>query len=316
MNGWAYRQRSSFVRRQARAHLAAIRADRLGRRGLADAAWPDAPEATAAEAHPGWSGAPPADAVSRDEPSENASPADVFAADMPVGELPLQDDEPSLPDEVTLDAPGESSPDEPQPDACLPHEDVPDDVMSDASSEEPEAGPAEAGIGVPETAVVEPPALEPDVAAVLSSDRAAPDQADDPTLAEGAGSAMVETAEAHRAVASPEAATADALHPRAQVDEVNPADAASAEDPRVAAEAPADPAADEPPQASAPTADDLAELPGAGPGLVWMLRSVGIESLSDLAAADSASLGARLGTIATILDLDYWIDFAKARRPA
>lgn len=56
---------------------------------------------------------------------------------------------------------------------------------------------------------------------------------------------------------------------------------------------------------------DLATLPGAGPGLVWMLHENGIKCLPDLAKADVAELKAGLGLIGQILNVQAWIDFAK-----
>ena len=57
-------------------------------------------------------------------------------------------------------------------------------------------------------------------------------------------------------------------------------------------------------------AGDLDRLPGAGPGLIWMLRQCGIFTLADLAACDAAALGARLGLVGQILDVSLWRDFA------
>lgn len=59
---------------------------------------------------------------------------------------------------------------------------------------------------------------------------------------------------------------------------------------------------------------DLHRLPGAGPGLVWILQRAGIETLGQLAVADAASLAGRLGLIGELLDLPAWI--AEASRLA
>ena len=56
---------------------------------------------------------------------------------------------------------------------------------------------------------------------------------------------------------------------------------------------------------------DLDRLPGAGPGLIWMLNECGIETLSDLTQADATALTAQLGVVGQILDLDRLITFAK-----
>ena len=56
---------------------------------------------------------------------------------------------------------------------------------------------------------------------------------------------------------------------------------------------------------------DLFRLPGAGSGLVWMLQNAGVRTLDDLAATDAGTLSADLGVVAQILDVSYWIDWAK-----
>lgn len=61
---------------------------------------------------------------------------------------------------------------------------------------------------------------------------------------------------------------------------------------------------------------DLFDLPGAGTGLVWMLEECGIRSLADLAAADRITLSEKLGLVAQILDIGYWIDFAAGKKSA
>ncbi|MEM6548582.1 MAG: hypothetical protein AAF713_12670 [Pseudomonadota bacterium] len=61
---------------------------------------------------------------------------------------------------------------------------------------------------------------------------------------------------------------------------------------------------------------DLLDLPGAGPGLVWILQRADIHSLADLACADPAALGEKLGLIGQLVDLRSWIAFAAERRPS
>ena len=56
---------------------------------------------------------------------------------------------------------------------------------------------------------------------------------------------------------------------------------------------------------------DLAALPGAGPGLIWMLNQCSITSLNDLAAADPARLSQDLGVVGQILDVKKWLEFAQ-----
>ncbi|CAN0604025.1 unnamed protein product [Ectocarpus sp. 12 AP-2014] len=56
---------------------------------------------------------------------------------------------------------------------------------------------------------------------------------------------------------------------------------------------------------------ELSILPGAGPGLVWMLHQCGIKSLCDLAETAPEKLANDLGVVGQILDVSLWIDFAK-----
>ncbi|THH37039.1 hypothetical protein E4Z66_08860 [Aliishimia ponticola] len=78
------------------------------------------------------------------------------------------------------------------------------------------------------------------------------------------------------------------------------------------------PGTDLPPQADvmdeAQDADaGLLDLPGAGPGMVWMLRQAGITSTAALAHANATDLAAELGMFGQLLDLTYWIETAKAQ---
>lgn len=58
---------------------------------------------------------------------------------------------------------------------------------------------------------------------------------------------------------------------------------------------------------------DLFQIPGIGTGLVWMMQSAGIQCLDDLARAKTRELEERLGMISRLLDLDYFVEFARAR---
>lgn len=60
---------------------------------------------------------------------------------------------------------------------------------------------------------------------------------------------------------------------------------------------------------------DLLALPGAGPGLVWLLGAAGIATLADLAAADAQDLRGRLGPVGQLLNLDTWIAWARGHGP-
>lgn len=69
-----------------------------------------------------------------------------------------------------------------------------------------------------------------------------------------------------------------------------------------------------PPRAAAnPTepVSDLFQLPGTGPGLVWMLQQCGINSLQDLAHAQVSELISRLGLVGQILNVEIWQDYAR-----
>ena len=57
---------------------------------------------------------------------------------------------------------------------------------------------------------------------------------------------------------------------------------------------------------------DLACLPGAGPGLIWMLNACDVHSLSDLAAEDPAELTEKLGVVGPIINVEHWVTLAKA----
>jgi hypothetical protein len=44
-----------------------------------------------------------------------------------------------------------------------------------------------------------------------------------------------------------------------------------------------------------------------------MLREAGVGTLDDLARTEAPDRARKLGTIARLLDLDYFVDFARAR---
>jgi len=58
-------------------------------------------------------------------------------------------------------------------------------------------------------------------------------------------------------------------------------------------------------------ASDLYSLPGAGPGLIWILQQCGINTMNDLANCDSSTLTFKLGLVGQILDVDAWLCFAR-----
>ncbi len=60
----------------------------------------------------------------------------------------------------------------------------------------------------------------------------------------------------------------------------------------------------------AAASSDLTELPGAGPGLIWMLEQCGVRSLAELAQAEPDGLTAQMGLVGEMLDLAGWVAFA------
>lgn len=59
--------------------------------------------------------------------------------------------------------------------------------------------------------------------------------------------------------------------------------------------------------------DAVAALPGVGPGLVWLLRQAGVDSLRDLAASDPDALADRLGLVGRLVDVQALRALASAR---
>lgn len=57
--------------------------------------------------------------------------------------------------------------------------------------------------------------------------------------------------------------------------------------------------------------NELSKLPGAGPGLIWMLKACQITSLEQLALQDDEALSRKLGVVGQIIDVGRWIDFAR-----
>jgi len=102
--------------------------------------------------------------------------------------------------------------------------------------------------------------------------------------------------------------------------EVEPVDEIAAQD---ASEADAEADAEVAEDAPTPTPGDdaewraspLAALPGAGPGLIWVLGQCGVHTLEGLAAKDADQLTEELGVIGQILDVPSWIEFAQAETP-
>lgn len=56
---------------------------------------------------------------------------------------------------------------------------------------------------------------------------------------------------------------------------------------------------------------DLALLPGAGEGLIWMLNQQNIQTMSDLAKADPGQLSSAIGPVGQLLDIEAWVNHAR-----
>ena len=300
----AYRARAAFVRGAARDHLRQLREERLAAR--------EAARAQEAAADPVV-----AEAAAAVEPEVEAPVA--AAEEVPATPVP---EAPATEPAAALKAAPEPPPANPR----LPLSPGMRRMLQARVSAQPAAEPVsgtepEGPPDVPEGPVA-------GGAPEAESASAAPEQV---MAAEtGATAAAVEpepSPQPDRAVAAVEdAALTEALiedspdqpEPESEVSAVAPVPAAAAAmapalgtpDPAVQEIAPSDLAA---PGTSAPErALDLARLPGAGPGLIWMLNECEIHSLSDLAAADCTDLTARMGLAGRILDLGGWIAFARA----
>lgn len=64
--------------------------------------------------------------------------------------------------------------------------------------------------------------------------------------------------------------------------------------------------------AAASPASGLAQLPGAGPGLLWALDRAGISGISDLAGLAPEALAERLGPIGRLIPAARWIEAARS----
>lgn len=63
--------------------------------------------------------------------------------------------------------------------------------------------------------------------------------------------------------------------------------------------------------ADVPASSSLRSLPDIGDGMIWHLQQAGIDSLKDLASANTRELRSRLGGLGDIVDLDGWVEHAK-----
>lgn len=309
----AYRARAAFVRGAARDHLRQLREERLAAR--------EAARAQEAAADPVVAEAAAAVEPEVEAPVAAATQAAVACAE----EVPaaLAEEAPAAPVPEAPAAALKAAPEPPPANPRLPLSPGMRRMLQARVSAQPAAEPVsgtepEGPPDVPEGPVA-------GGAPEAESACAAPEQV---MAAEtGATAAAVEPEPSplpDRAVAAvedaalPEAPIKDSPEPVPEVSAVAPVPAAAAAmapalgtpDPVVQEIAPSDLAA---PETSAPErALDLARLPGAGPGLIWMLNECEIHSLSDLAAADCTDLTARMGLAGRILDLGGWIAFARA----
>jgi hypothetical protein len=57
----------------------------------------------------------------------------------------------------------------------------------------------------------------------------------------------------------------------------------------------------------------LSALPALGPGMIWRLSQVGVQTLGDLAAIEADDLRKRLGAVAKLVRVENWIDQARLK---
>lgn len=61
------------------------------------------------------------------------------------------------------------------------------------------------------------------------------------------------------------------------------------------------------------TQSDLSDLPGIGPGLIYLLQCNGVTRLADLAEREVAQLRQQLGFVGSLVNLEAWIAYAQGR---
>ncbi|WP_444461527.1 hypothetical protein [Rhodobacter capsulatus] len=301
----AYRARAAFVRGAARDHLRQLRMERIAAREAARA--PESGTESGTEPAP----EPAEEAVLLPAPEIEAAgtpapePAVATAPETAVAAAP----EPPASEPAALPPPAQARPGVPLSPGMRRM--LQARARAAETAEDPVAEAPMAEIPAADCVTAEPAATECPVA---------PER---PALAalEGATGAEDPCCAAPEPPSEPEVGAAeDVALPEAPMPDPEPAaDAAalpSAADP--AAEISGAPSEPHTPCASAAEGaaedrrSDLARLPGAGPGLIWMLKECDIHRLEDLAAADCAELTARMGLAGRILDLGGWIAFARA----
>jgi predicted flap endonuclease-1-like 5' DNA nuclease len=296
-----FRHRAADLRRTARAQLKEIRRARLARQGDRSAEEPDPELATADDPGP----------VTEAEAGAGADAPELtqvaVAQSFPLIAEPEAPEDPEIAHPPTAtEGAGMASASSGQT-STPPQTPQIDAVERTALAEIDDAIDAEPAVDGVEV-VQEPPepdVLEPEVAAPLPPaqiDAENPELPDAPasdTSTEGAEDDASDTGDFTINMPDPvaevspdatEAATGPAEPPVTQLPETEPE----------AAE-------------NVPEDSDLNSLPGAGPGLVWMLHQCGVGSLDDLATSDPADLSSKLGVVGQILDVGKWIDFAKAK---
>lgn len=135
------------------------------------------------------------------------------------------------------------------------------------------------------------------------------DEPDEALSADDSVSSTDEPAEQHAEEAAEEPADEPSDAPAGDVggDEDAPSADAQLTSAQDASESPT------PRTASAPEPSDLDEVPGIGPGLIWVLQQAGVNSLDALAHADAVELRLHLGVIGELVDIQSWIEWAKTR---
>ncbi|MEO1678545.1 MAG: hypothetical protein AAFU80_10340 [Pseudomonadota bacterium] len=281
-----YKARTTAVRGAARAHLKQLRAERLARRPATRGAEP-APDAAVSMPPPSREGAI---AISRATAAAVAASQHTAPPPSTIETVPADSEsEQPLEAEDTDHVSAADELERPADPVYPPH--VPEFVEAEPGAANHDSGHSEHE-EEPVVAAVARDA-EPEVV------EAEPEGRDDPTpLTSG-----FDAPEPEASIPAPE----DTAPEHLPVDPApEPALTSDAGDPEAAAPAAAagDPVAHH-------GATDLYRLPGAGAGLVWMLRECGISNLQELAGADPTALAARMGLVGQILDLNGWILFAR-----
>jgi predicted flap endonuclease-1-like 5' DNA nuclease len=292
----AYRQRVTTVRGRARAQLAAIRKERLSRRKQVRYVADAVSLTTTMAAEP----VEARDAAGAFAEADTATDVQIEACSAAAEDLLTGGD----PTPELLDAVQTGTPEAADAAVDGPVADEPAAaVCAEAAPAEPEAvaGGADAAAAPDEAPAPDPDdGMTPDVPALPEFD-----SQDEDAASSGADEPASMVAPLPSANIAPVIGGVTAMTPASETE------APGATDPLPEPVAAAALPAAHPAEADA--ASDLFQIPGIGTGLVWMMQSAGIQCLDDLARAETRELEERLGMISRLLDLDYFVEFARTR---